>query len=220
MGGAFLLAGGRKGIVKLVIKFLSNRSDSVQDGCDAVSVWWIEQHGLQFVAHLPGCRGEGTEYGGDEGFSFTFFAAAVGAVAYAFCGGLYVCQQPLNLRDYARDSTVRFLQLLIKRFGKCLATLLHSLDAFCDVFCTAAFCLNHSTGFSCFAAKCILNFTCHFLDRVLSTPSKNLVVNPITDQTVMRQNSLLNPALHYILELTPAERIEIISHLTLNTIQA
>ncbi|GBE62991.1 HEAT repeat-containing isoform 1, putative [Babesia ovata] len=42
LGGAFLLAGGRKGIVcrrfKLLIKFLSNRRDSVQDASDVCAI--------------------------------------------------------------------------------------------------------------------------------------------------------------------------------------
>ncbi|GBE61908.1 esterase of the alpha-beta hydrolase superfamily protein, putative [Babesia ovata] len=67
LGGAFLV-GRRKGIVcrrgKLTVKCPSNRCYLVQDFCD-VCVCWLEQHRIQFVAHLAGHRGHDNNGGGD-----------------------------------------------------------------------------------------------------------------------------------------------------------
>ncbi|GBE60566.1 ATP-dependent protease ATP-binding subunit, putative [Babesia ovata] len=72
LGGALGLAlgdGRRPGFLsrlgELVAEITGNRRDSVQDGCD-ICVWGLEQHGIQLVAHLSHCCGEGTEYGGED----------------------------------------------------------------------------------------------------------------------------------------------------------
>ncbi|GBE61108.1 major facilitator superfamily member protein [Babesia ovata] len=56
LGGDFiwvsaLVGSSRRG--ELLVKRSGNRRDSVQDASDVVSVLWLEQHRLQFVAHLP-----------------------------------------------------------------------------------------------------------------------------------------------------------------------